>query len=129
MLKVTYLESGIYLEALQENLEDWITLRVMLALQAGQRLVVECNTASLLLPMDRTQIARLVVLSRYEERITLARGDAEYWEISLRGSWIASGEQEAEGVFVVALNPVLEATLLRLWQVSQAGVSSMWRSR
>lgn len=129
MLKVTYLESEVYLEALQENLEDWITLRVMLALRAGQRLVVEHITASLLLPVDRVQLSRLTLLARYEDGMTLSRVDAEDWEISLQGCWISSGEPEAEGVFVVSLNPILEATLLKLWQRCQMDTASIRRSR
>jgi hypothetical protein len=127
MLKVTYLESGLYLEFLQQTIEDWIALRVLLALRLGQRLVVERSTASLLLPIDLVQTSGLEALTRYEEPVMITVCDVNDCEVSLQGSWISSSADEAEGVFIAALNPKLEQVLLKLWQASQVEASSIWR--
>jgi hypothetical protein len=127
MLKVTYLESGLYLEHLQETVENWITLRVILALRMGHRLVVERSTASLLLPISLVKRSDLEALARQEDAIWLAQVDAEYMEVCLQGTWVSSGEQESEGVFITALDSTIESVLFNLWQVAEVGASSVWR--
>jgi hypothetical protein len=127
MLKITYLENDLYLEYLHETVEDWIALRVVLALRMGHRLVVERNTASLLLPINLVKLSSLATAARQEEAILLARSDAEYIEVSLQGAWVSSNDHEAEGVFVTMLHPGVEQLLFRLWQASQVGTSSVWR--
>jgi hypothetical protein len=124
MLKVTYLESGLYLEQLSETIEAWISLRVILALRMSQRLVVEHSTASLLLPLDLVQRSSLITVA--EEMLPLTQVDAEYIEVSLSGTWISSDQQEAEGVFVTALHPAIEPVLFALWQ-AQGNPSSIRR--
>lgn len=127
MLKVTYLESGLYLEFLQETLEDWIALRVLLALRLGQRLVVERSTAALLLPIDLVKTSGLEAAMQDQEAVTMAVCDASDLEICLQGTWISSNADETEGVFLVALNPAIEQVLLQVWQASQIEASSIWR--
>lgn len=127
MLKVTYLESGLYLEFLQETIEDWIALRVVLALRLGQRLVVERSTASLLLPIDLVKASGLETVLQHEKAVTLAVCDVNDVEVSLQGTWISSSADESEGVFLVALNPAVEQVLLQVWQASQVEASSIWR--
>lgn len=127
MLKVTYLESDLYLEHLPETLEDWITLRVILALRVGQRLVVERSAATLLLPIDLVKRSSLAAVVAQAEGLLLSQVDADYMEISLQGTWLSSQGQEAEGVFVAALHPAVEMLLLKLWQAAQVSASSVWR--
>lgn len=127
MLKITYLENGLYLECLQETLEDWIELRVVLALRMGQRLLIERSTASVLLPLNLIKQSGLELIARREEAILLDRSDADYLEVSLQGTWVSSGDHETEGVFVAMLNPATEQLLVRLWQASQVQPSSVWR--
>lgn len=127
MLKLTYLESGLYLELLSESVEDWLALRVVFALRMGDRLVAEKMTASLLLPIDLLQRSSLEKLVRQEEGIWLAQGDADHIEVSLAGTWMTSGAAESEGIFVTAFNPVLESLLFQLWQMSQVEASSISR--
>jgi hypothetical protein len=126
MLKVTYLESSVYLEHLQETVEKWITLRIVLALRTGKRLVVERSTASLLLPIDLVKRSSLEAAAQQEEALSLSQVDAEYVEISLRGTWISSHEQ-GEGVFLAMLHPTIERLLFNLWQAAQVHPSSVWR--
>lgn len=125
MLKVTYLESGLYLEYLQETVEDWLALRVILALRIGQRLVVERTTASLLLPTALVKRSALESIARREEATLLTQVDDQYMEVSLSGTWLHSGEEE--GVFVATLHPSVEHLVFRLWQRAQAETSSINR--
>jgi hypothetical protein len=117
----------LYLEHLQETVENWITLRVILALRMGHRLVVERSTASLLLPISLVKRSDLEALARQEDAIWLAQVDAEYMEVCLQGTWVSSGEQESEGVFITALDSTIESVLFNLWQVAEVGASSVWR--
>jgi hypothetical protein len=127
MLKVTYLESGLYLEHLQETVENWITSRVVLALRMGHRLVVERNTASLLLPIGLVKRSELEALVQQEDTILLTPVDAEYMEVCLQGTWVSSDDQGSEGVFITAIDSTIESVLFNLWQVAEVGASSVWR--
>jgi hypothetical protein len=132
MLKVTFMETGSHLEPLTQSPEEWIGVRVLLAMRAAQRLVVESSTATLLLRSDLANLPLLEELMHQEAEgaIALCRCDADYVEVSLRGAWITSGlanPTEIEGVFVTLLTPCLEALLLELWQISQVCPSSIWR--
>lgn len=119
MLKVTYLENELYLEYLHTTVEDWIALRVILALRTGQRLLVEQMTASVLLPIALLERSALVNLARREDQVDLVQVDDDDMEVSLVGSWVSSGQQEAEGVFVATLSPSVEHLLAQLWQMAQ----------
>ncbi len=131
MLKVTFMETGSHLEPLTQSSEEWIGVRVLLAMRTAQRLVVESSTATLLLRSDLANLALLEELTHQEIEgtIALCRCDTDYVEVSLRGTWITSdlALAEAEGVFVTLLNPGLESLLLELWQISQVCPSSLWR--
>lgn len=127
MLKLTYTENGFYLECLAQSLEEWVALRVLLALRAGTRISVEPSTASFLLPAELPGIEQLVLEAQREdsEIISLCTCDAEYVEVSLRGNWISSDSESGEGVFVVALSERTEFFLHKLWQEAQACTSSL----
>jgi hypothetical protein len=125
MLKITYLESGLYLEYLSDTVEDWLSLRLILALRLGQRLVVERTTASLLLPIALVQRSALETIARREGAALLSPVDDQDMEVSLSGTWLHSGEEE--GVFVTTLHPSIEHLLFRLWQLAQTEPSSINR--
>ncbi len=125
MLKVTYLESGLYLEYLQETVEDWLSLRVILALRIGQRLIVERTTASLLLPVALVKRSALESIARREESALLSQVDDQYMEVTLSGTWLHSSEEE--GVFVATLHPSIEHLVFQLWKMAQTEASSINR--
>lgn len=126
MLKLTYTENGFYLERLAGSLEEWLTARVTLALRAASSIWVEPSTASFLLPADLPQLTDLeaLVLRDETETIALSICDAEYVEVSLKGTWMTSDPSGEEGVFVVNLCDRTEFFLCKLWQESQAYVSA-----
>src|ERR671933_1718289 len=125
MLKLTYTENGFYLEHLAQPLEEWVTARVILALRAGTRLCVEPSTASFLLPVDMPQLRHLERHQEGEDAIALSLCDAQYVEVSLKGTWMTSDVEGAEGVFVTSLNYAVEFFLIKLWEESQLRTSCL----
>ncbi len=134
MLKLTYTETDFYLELLAQPLEEWVLSRVMLSLRAGQKLLVEASTASFLLPADLPGLPLLQAVVELERNdasietayplgITLGVCDAEYIEVSLRGTWLATNGENAEGVFVAAMSDCIEFFLFKLWQDSMTCTS------
>ena len=125
MLKLTYTENGFYLERLAQPLEEWVTARVILALRAGTNLCVEPSTASFLLPVDMPQLRHLERHQEGEDAIALSLCDAEYIEVSLKGTWMTSDIDGAEGIFVTSLNYAVEFFLIKLWEESQIRTSCL----
>ena len=125
MLKLTYLETGFYLEYLAKSLEDWVQEQVVLALRVGESLYIEPTTAAFLLPADLPDLETLVMEIRRldPESISLSAGDAEYIEVSLNGTWVSLNADSEEGVFVAAMSHSIEFFLLKLWQDSQVSTS------
>ncbi|MBC6473624.1 MAG: hypothetical protein GDA48_13080 [Hormoscilla sp. GM102CHS1] len=119
MLKLTYIENDFKME----RLEDWVETRIMLARQAGVGFNIEGSTASFLLPIDLPYLSKLQV--ECAEAIALSACDADYIEVSLKGTWIASEAQGEEGVFVLEMGDRAEFLLFNLWQESLAYVSAM----
>ncbi len=125
MLKLTYIETGFYLEYLAKSLEEWVQGRVVLALRVGETLCIEPSTASFLLPADLPGLDALALEIRRQdpEVISLSVCDAEYIEVSIEGTWVSSNADSTEGVFVAAMSHSLEFFLLKLWQDSQVSAS------
>lgn len=119
MLKLTYTENGFYLERLAQPIEEWVTARVILSLRAGTSLVVEPSTASFLLPVDMPQLRHLERYQDGEDAIVLTTCDAEYVEVSLKGTWMTSDTNNAEGIFVASMSYAIEFFLIKLWEESQ----------
>ncbi|HEY9876395.1 MAG TPA: alr0857 family protein [Candidatus Obscuribacterales bacterium] len=129
MLKLTYTETGFYLERLAQSLEDWVAQRVVLALRVGTSFCVEPSTASFLLPDDMPELPDLesVVQREYVEGISLSICDAEYVEVSLKGSWLSADPDDEEGIFVTALGDRTEFFLFKLWHEAQRKSASAVR--
>jgi hypothetical protein len=119
MLKLTYTETGFFLERLAQPIEEWVKARVILALRAGTTLCVEPSTASFLLPADLPQLHHLERQQEREDAIALSLCDAEYIEVSLQGTWLTSDTDGAEGIFVTSMSYNVEFFLLKLWEESQ----------
>ncbi|MGI8501956.1 MAG: alr0857 family protein [Hassallia sp.] len=134
MLKLIYTEKSFHLECLTQSLEQWVQGRVILALRVGQCLCVEPSTASFLLPVNLPGVEALKaeVKRDVSEIIALSVCDAEYLEVTLRGSWISDGSEDAEGVFVTAMSDSPNGDSLasrteffvhKLWQEAQKSAS------
>jgi hypothetical protein len=127
MLKLTYTESSFYLECLTLSLEEWVAQRVILALRVGQSLCIEPSTASFLLPVDLPGVEVLKAEVKRDDReiIALSACDAEYVEVTLRGSWLLDSSKDAVGVFFTTMSDRAEFFLHKLWQEAQACASVM----
>nr|MDJ0554793.1 hypothetical protein [Microcoleaceae cyanobacterium MO_207.B10] len=90
MLKLTYTESGFYIERLATSPEQLVALRVMLAMRVGEKIVVEPSSAAFLLPANLPEMSMLEVAVEKEggEAIAFCVADREYVEVSLGGTWI-----------------------------------------
>lgn len=126
MLKLTYVETGFHLEHLTQSLEEWVALRVILNVRVGEYIYAEPSTAAFLLPTDLPELDLLateVQLSPATDAIDLSACDAEYVEVSLKGTWLASNAETSEGIFVTTLSYAAEYLLFKLWQASQMGAT------
>ena len=122
MLKITYLEEGIYLEYLEESVEAWKASRVLVSLRAAASIHVESSLASLVLPWDLPCLNKLAELEA-RELIEVTPCDEGYIEVALLGIWVAQSPESEEGVFVCELDLSSEYFLYQLWQKAQIGTS------
>jgi hypothetical protein len=125
MLKLTYIENGFNLELLAQSLEDWVSVRVLLAVRSATPIYVEPMTASFLLPIDVPYLADLQALAQREtpEVIEIDLCDEDCVEVGLNGTWIAENPHSEEGVFVTAMSYSVEFFLFKVWQEAQTSVS------
>lgn len=127
MLKLTYTEMGLHLERVVASMETLIAQRVLLALRSGQRLHVEPGKASFLLPADTRGLAQLETAIRWERNavISVVAVDDDFVEVCLAGSWVAESAAAHEGMFIAAFSERAEFLIYKLWQATQAEVSSL----
>ena len=57
--------------------------------------------------------------------IDLTSVDHDSYEISLRGTWVASNSDAFEGMFVTSLGDRIEHYIDRLWKVTQSITSTI----
>jgi hypothetical protein len=125
MLKCTYTETDMFLELLEQSLEVWIAQRILLSVRIGQSLFIEQSTASLLLPAHLSDylLDKWILESTLQqdnlEFIHQSTCDADYFEVTLQGNWVASQPYAEEGVFIVHLSPHHEVLIFELWQKTQ----------
>jgi len=124
MLKITYLEDGIYLEYLRESLKTWTDRRILVSLRAGANIYVKASIACLSLPADTPYFSDLRALQA-REIIEVTLCDEEYVEVSFQGTWVTTHQDSEEGVFVCDLSNSHEFFIYKLWQESQIGSSVM----
>lgn len=120
MLKLTYTETGFNLERLAQSPEQLVALRVVLAMRVGQSISVEPSTVAFLLPANLPALSLLQSEARADgsETIALCVADAEYVEVTLRGTWISLSEG-VDGVFMTVLGDRAEFLVFKLWLETQ----------
>ncbi len=124
MLKITYTNTGFYLEYLQESLETWLLARVLLCLRASTSIYVEPSTASVLIPGDLPYIKKIAALQDENGGVVeLTPCDEESVEFRLRGTWITTKENSESGIFVSNLSDHAEISIYQLWQSANLGSS------
>ncbi len=127
MLKLTYMETGFNLERFAQSPEQLVALRVMLAMRVGQSISVEPSTAAFLLPVNLPALSLLETEVQREgtEAIAFCVADAEFVEVTLRGTWMSMDAEGVNGVFVTVVSDRAEFLLVKLWQEAQANASVM----
>lgn len=125
MLKLTYTESGFFMERLTTSPEQLVALRVMLAMRVGQKIVIEPSSAAFLLPANLPEMSMLEVAVKKEggAAIDFYIADDEFVEISLGGTWITVDPEHENGILIAALSDRIELLLLKLWQANEAAAS------
>ncbi|MGB3514747.1 MAG: alr0857 family protein [Microcoleaceae cyanobacterium] len=125
MLKLTYTESGFYMERLATSPEQLVALRVMLAMRVGKKIVVEPSSAAFLLPANLPEMSMLEVAVQKEggEVIDICVADDEFVEVSLGGTWITVDSEYENGIFLIVLSDRIELLLFKLWQATEAAAS------
>jgi hypothetical protein len=126
MLKLNYTEDGLYMERVMTSPELAIAQRVILAMRLEQALQVEPGHASFLLPADVPELEQLEKSLRQEcrGRVNVIPVDDEFVEVNLSGSWIAESQEAHEGMFLTVLSDRTEFFLYKLWQMSEAYIST-----
>ncbi len=121
MLKLTYSETGLELERLTASVETLVSQRTVLALRLGLPIFVQPGWASFLIPVDAVSLKafKQAVKGESTKTIELCQVDDEYYEISLRGTWIANSNQAHEGMFVAVMGERSELFVDQLWQTTQ----------
>jgi len=125
MLKFTYTETGFHLERLAQSIDELVAWRAIVAMRVGVGVVIEPIAASFLLPADLAGLHDLEAEARRDpsEAISLCVAEEEYLEVTLRGTWISTDSQSAEGLFVTVLRDRAEFYILKCWQEAQSEVS------
>lgn len=116
MLKLTYSDADLLIEHLNLTVEAMVTQRSLVALRAGQPLVVQPGYGAFALPADLPGIT--VLKAGGQGAIDISPCDIGWLEVTLRGTWLADNAASAEGILVVELGFQLEAQLVALWQHS-----------
>ena len=126
MLKLNYTEGGLYMERVMVSPELAIAQRVVLAMRLWQSLQVGPGHASFLLPADISELKGLEIALQREcgSKVSVTPVDDEFVEVSLSGSWIAESKEAHEGMFLTMLSDRSEFLLHKLWQMSEAHVST-----
>ncbi|MGB3239288.1 MAG: alr0857 family protein [Geitlerinemataceae cyanobacterium] len=128
MLKFTYTDTSVQLERLTTSSEAMAAQRVTLAMRVGQSICIEPSQASFLLPSHLSGLVQLEVAAREEQgrsSISMCIADADFVEVSLRGTWIADSAATSEGIFLATLSTEGEALICELWQISQRDASCL----
>ncbi|MBW4461102.1 MAG: hypothetical protein KME47_12820 [Nodosilinea sp. WJT8-NPBG4] len=122
MLKLTYSDADLLIEHLDLTVEAMVTQRSLVALRAGQPLVVQPGYGAFALPADLPGIAALKGGS--QGAIDVAPCDIDWLEVTLRGTWLTDNAASAEGILVAELGSQLESQLVALWQRSLSWVAA-----
>jgi hypothetical protein len=127
MLKLNYTDVGLYMERTMTNPELLIAQRVLLVMRLGRSLRVEPGHASFLLPIDipELKVLEMALHREYGSAVTLIAVDEEFVEVGLSGSWIAEDKDAHEGMFLTVLSDRTEFLIYKLWQMSEANISSL----
>jgi hypothetical protein len=127
MLKLNYTDVGLFMERTMTNPELLIAQRVLLVMRLGRSLHVEPGRASFLLPADLPELEGLEAALQREcsPSATVLPVDNDFVEVNLSGSWVAESKEAHEGMFLTMMSDRTEFLIYKLWQMSEANISSL----
>ena len=121
MLKFNYSDLGLNVERIEGTVEEIVSQRMLLAMRVQETLCAEPGGASFLVAIDHLWFDDL--LKAIDQAgcsdIQVCMADAEFAEVSIIGTWIASSPESHEGILVCVLGVVLEALIDRMWAVDR----------
>ena len=118
MLKITYSDSDVVVEQLAIAVDVMVAQRSIVALRAGQSLVMQPSYGSFTVPTGLPGIDQLTCHSQGCSQVEVALCDADWVEITLRGTWLADHPASDVGILVAELGNALEQQVADLWQHS-----------
>jgi hypothetical protein len=118
MLKIIYSETGLHLEILTVDRNDWITDRIQFATSIGERLTVSKTRAAFSLPQPIWKVEACLQMAG-TNNVTVQPCDLDYVEVGLIGDWISTDRDSEEGIFIARLPDRVEFCLWELWQVAK----------
>lgn len=129
MLKLSYTDSGLFLEPVTNSLEGIKKQRATLAICIGEAFHMEHSQASLLLPIELPGVTQLEGMLETDstDTITVTPADEEFVEVSIKGTWITSGSNDESGTFIADLPSESEQLIYQLWRVTQPQAAYFWR--
>lgn len=118
MLKLIYTEELIYVEQLVESLEEIVMERVQLAMRVNQPITITPSSISVLVPRQHSKLQILEEAVRRDQTgaISICIADADYFEVSLTGTWIQERRTAKSGSFLVVFSEEIELILCKLLQ-------------
>lgn len=119
MLKITYTDSGLFLECLSQPLEALVAQRCVLSIRSGQSQFLQSAYAAVPLQADLPGIENLRRSCAAHPTLALDWCDHHLLELTVQGTWLATSPGSDEGVFVTELDVGLETHILELWAQSQ----------
>ena len=122
MLKIAYTETGLHLELLTVDRDEWISGRLNFAKSIGELMLVRKERATFMLP---NKICDMRVVKDYLRKlgartVTINQCDRDWAEIGLSGRWICTDIDSAEGIFVTKQLDRVELYLFQLWQAAKS---------
>jgi hypothetical protein len=121
VLKLNYTEYGLFLEQVNASLDAIATQRVMLAVYTGEPLYMEPGRAAFLVSANLPDVLKLQRILQTDTTaiVTVAKVDADFVEVSIKGTWIARNIQAEEGTLIAMLSLESERLVYQLWQATQ----------
>lgn len=127
MLKIIYTETGLHLERLTVDRQQWIDCRLKFADSIGEPMSVSKQRATFPIPSPICEFPLVDADLKTAEAntVTIDRCDLDYIEIGLTGYWLSVHQDSAEGIFVCQQTEKLELSVWQMWHAS-GGIDSNW---
>jgi hypothetical protein len=117
MLKLIYTETALHLELIVGEIADWVEQRVIFAASIGEKIFVNSEKASFLLPDLLCEATAISFFLHHQgvKTVSVNRCDLDQVEVGLAGYWLSIHADSAEGIFVAQLPDRVELYLWQLW--------------